>query len=184
MFTSTFYSLREIQRRDLGMVLQWRNNEAVRKFSYNDHEISPEEHEAWFNRLQNDKNRKVLIFEFENQPAGVIQFFDINPVRRTCKWGFYLGSDVLPKGVGKAMGKLALSYAFQHLGVETVYGEALATNERSTNYHAKIGFTEDGRYLDHVFRDGRWVDVILYSISLDDFFHTDEVTWPTAREWN
>ena len=82
------------------------------------------------------------------------------------------------------MGKLALSYAFQHLGVETVYGEALATNERSIGYHKKLGFSEDGHFVNHVFRDKKWIDVLVFSISLDDFFHQDEVTWPTAKEWN
>ncbi len=39
---------------DLDLILPWRNAPAVRRNMYSHHEIAPDEHQAWFERMQQD----------------------------------------------------------------------------------------------------------------------------------
>ncbi len=159
------FKLRSIQKSDSNFILEWRNSERIRSFSYNDQIIEVKEHRKWFESVKNSKYRKVLIFEADDEPLGLVQFFDIDLPNRRCKWGFYLGSDNLPKGTGSEMGKLALAYAFDHLGVERIDGEAISHNQGSIKFHQKMGFAQEGIIEKQIYRDERWLDIILFSIT-------------------
>lgn len=163
------YSLREIRREDLPIVLSWRNSDRIRNLSYNDREISDAEHAEWFESLQKSQDRVCFVFEISGEPVGVVQFFEIDSMSRKCKWGFYLGPEQLPKGLGTVMGTMALQHAFQFFEVDTIYGEAISHNDSSLKFHEKLGFRQDGRIERQIYRDGLWRDVILFSLSKLDW---------------
>ena len=47
--------------------------------SISTHEITEPEHGAWFAAARVDPRRRVLIFEYEGTPAGVVNFTAIDP---------------------------------------------------------------------------------------------------------
>ena len=51
MFEMNGYSLRQLEEPDLPIILEWRNDESVRKNMYTDHIISIEEHKRWYANL-------------------------------------------------------------------------------------------------------------------------------------
>jgi RimJ/RimL family protein N-acetyltransferase len=74
-----------------------------------------------------------------------VYFTDIDQARERCKWGFYLGTEGLPRGTGSALGYYGLSYAFAELPfVQEIVGEVLGTNLRSVTLHERLGFVEIG----------------------------------------
>jgi hypothetical protein len=52
--------LRPMREADLDMVRRWRNAPDVRKNMYTTHEISPEEHRAWWERISADPASRQL----------------------------------------------------------------------------------------------------------------------------
>jgi sialic acid synthase SpsE len=42
--------------------------------------------------------------------------------------------------------------------------EVIETNERAISFYKKTGFSEEGRLKEFVFKDGRWLDVIVMGI--------------------
>ena len=156
--------LRPMQESDLDLVLQWRNSDRVRRASYTDHIISRDEHLAWFERVRQDVRSAPFVFECETKPVGVVNLTDIDTDGGRCAWGFYVGAEDAPRGVGSAMGFCALEYAFENMGLHRVVGEALADNEASVRYHRRLGFVQEGRFVDHVLKDGEYRDVISFAI--------------------
>ena len=163
MFTRDNCRLRPMADSDLDTVLLWRNSDRIQSMMYTDHEISSDEHRAWFTRVSHNRNSRHLIFEYDGRPAGVVNVTDIDERNRRCHWGFYLGETGLPKGCGAAMGALALEFMFEQLGLNKVVGEVLAHNEQSMHYHSRLGFVEEGRLSRHVFRHGSFEDVIIFA---------------------
>src|SRR3972149_4277334 len=157
------YSLRPLLEEDLRKVLEWRNSERVRAFMYTDHVISWEEHCAWYGRVKESEAAEVLISEHLGKPAGLVNFSDINLAHSRCLWGFYLGERNLPRGSGTVMGLLALDYIFEERGARKVSGEVLDTNAASRRFFRRLGFQEEGRLRQHVLKNGRLADVIIYS---------------------
>ena len=157
-----------LEERDLAMVLGWRNNDRVRYNMFNDHIITMDEHLAWYSRLQQEKNDVCLIFEWRSNPVGVISFVDYDPEHHTCHWGFYLGSEPLPGGVGTAMGYLGLEYAFDQLSLDCLIGEALTFNKASISFHNRLGFRSGGT-VKKSRGSGFYDDAVIFSLLKSDW---------------
>jgi UDP-4-amino-4,6-dideoxy-N-acetyl-beta-L-altrosamine N-acetyltransferase len=158
------FKLRPIEERDLDLVLGWRNSERVRSCMYTDHIITPEEHRTWFERIGEAEFPSTMIFEFRGAPSGIKSFSQIDSRNSRCSWGFYLGDTLLPPGCGTVMGFLALEYIFEVHHFHKVCAEAFAFNDASIKYHLRLGFSEEGRFLKHVLKDGRYEDITSFAI--------------------
>jgi UDP-4-amino-4,6-dideoxy-N-acetyl-beta-L-altrosamine N-acetyltransferase len=159
--------LRLLTEEDLDMVLAWRNSDRIRSVMYSDHIITPGEHKRWFDRLEQTSSAVHLIFEFNSRPIGTVYYTDIDTVNRKCFWGFYLGEEGLPYGIGMLMGILGLEYAFVTLQIRKLCGETFAFNTRGVEFFRKLGFRQEGLFQKHVLKNDKYEDVILYAL-LDD----------------
>lgn len=163
--------LREATDADLAAMLAWRNQTANREVSNTSHVITPEEHAAWWARVQADPSRRVYVFEAQGRPLGVVSYFDLDPEHRTGAWGFYLDHEtVAAEGLAmtawmQVMGE-AIDQAFDVLGLETLTGEVLAHNEPVRLMNRRFRFTEGTPQEREV--DGRTISVIPISLAKAD----------------
>src|SRR5258706_10234550 len=105
--------LRPVQESDLDLILRWRNSKRISSQMYTDHIINQDEHRAWFANLKTQAWPLYLVFEWKQQPVGLVYFTDFDQTQNKCLWGFYLGEESTPPGVGSAMGFLGLEYIFE-----------------------------------------------------------------------
>lgn len=156
--------LKDIDENDLSLLLNWRNQEAIREVMFNSNTISWEQHNQWFNKLQNDDSAKSKLFYFDNIPYGVLNITQIDPVSNTCEWGFYIGSPTAQKGMGTILGYTALNFIFQELYIRKLSAQVFDFNDKSIKFHEKMGFTQEGKLRAHVMKDGQCIDVFLYGL--------------------
>lgn len=154
---------------DLHKVLEWRNTEHVRMQMFSDQIISLQEHLAWYDKVKNSENDIYKIFEKNGRPLGLVCFNQIDKLNGKCSWGFYLGERNLPKGTGMILGLLGLRYAFEEIQVRRLRSEVLAFNTASYNFHRKLGFNENGRLQKHIFKSGKYEDVICFEMLNDNW---------------
>ncbi|MDH5573371.1 MAG: UDP-4-amino-4,6-dideoxy-N-acetyl-beta-L-altrosamine N-acetyltransferase [Gammaproteobacteria bacterium] len=163
--------LREIQREDLEIILQWRNHPNVRKAMFTDHEITLEEHLAWWNRVKDDNTKLNLILEYEDKPVGVLNFYDMKDGE--CVWGFYLDNwternrQSLFK-IWDAMEREALDYAFNISGCKRLLGETFEFNSAVLQMHYRYGFKKHDEYMR--MKDGIMQNVIITELKSEDFY--------------
>ena len=134
---------------------------------YNEHIITMTEHFAWFQKVQKDPHSCHLIYEYQGVPSGVINITHIDPDNKRCYWGFYLGRENTPPGCGLAMGYEGLNYIFNELHLRKLCGEVFAFNLPSLNYHQKLGFVAEGRFKEHVFKNGIFEDIVCLALFAD-----------------
>ncbi|MDH5299849.1 MAG: UDP-4-amino-4,6-dideoxy-N-acetyl-beta-L-altrosamine N-acetyltransferase [Gammaproteobacteria bacterium] len=151
-------SMRRMENSDLDYVLVWRNSPETRKNMYTSHEITAEEHLAWFDRVQSDSSKQYFIFEIEGVPVGVIAYVDINLSSKCCSWAFYSGNTAV-RGVGSLMEYYAINYAFNELGMGKLYCEVLSYNESVIRFHRKHGFSVEGIFRKQHQFEGELFDV-------------------------
>lgn len=154
--------IRVMQAHDLPLILQWRNHADIRRHMLTRHEITQDEHLAWFNRTSADESRRLLIVESASEAIGYVQFSNVT-ANGAADWGFYIapGSG---KGTGFKLGVAALDYAFGPLSLHKVCGQALAFNEASIAFHKKLGFVEEGRLREQHFCDGTYHALICFGL--------------------
>lgn len=162
------YSLRELEEKDLELLLQWRNRDDVRKNMYTQHVISWEEHLSWFQKTKNDVTKKHLLFEKEGVPVGFIGFSEIHKINKTAFWAFYSG-DPTRRGVGSQMEVFALDYAFEVLDLEKLSCEVLSFNYPVVSFHRKHGFRIEGVFKNHFLQEEKRVDIYRLALFKKDW---------------
>lgn len=95
--------------------------------------------------------RLHMAIMLETEPIGEIILKNIDWENHHCTLGIHLKNDSLKNcGYGTQAEILLLQYAFDRLGMETVYADAILKNERSQHVLQMVGFTETGK--DDTFR--------------------------------
>ncbi|WP_347565285.1 UDP-4-amino-4,6-dideoxy-N-acetyl-beta-L-altrosamine N-acetyltransferase [Bordetella petrii] len=155
-------SVRRMRADDLARVLAWRNHPEIRRFMYTTHEISLEEHAAWFQRASADARKHLLIFEADGQPVGFANL-SVASAGAIAEWGFYVAPDA-PRGTGMRLGRAVLGHAFGPLGLHKVCGEALEFNERSVNFHGRLGFRQEGVLRDQHFDGETYCSIVVFGL--------------------
>ena len=163
------YNLRPVEDKDLEIVLEWRNSEHIRANMYSDHIINADEHQAWYNRIKQDRESSFNIFEYQQRPLGIVQFNNIDKKNNNSFWGFYLGEQNLPKGTGLVLGYFGLTFGFEKLELRKIIGESFVFNTVSVNFHKKLGFVEEGRYKKHILKNGNYEDIVSFAIFIDNW---------------
>ncbi|MEZ9525449.1 UDP-4-amino-4,6-dideoxy-N-acetyl-beta-L-altrosamine N-acetyltransferase [Enterovibrio norvegicus] len=141
--SSTTVSLRAMTKDDLDEVRQWRNAPETREKMFTTHEIKPDEHAVWFERVQRDDMKRFYVVSIEGADIGMVSFTDINQENRRAEWGFYKAPNA-PAGVGFVMLHAALNHAFDTLGLKQVDSRVLTINPKVLHLHNKLGFTQIG----------------------------------------
>lgn len=161
------HRVRPMTQEDLERVLTWRNHEDVRRYMYTQHEISLAEHTRWFERASQDSSRHLLVFECNAMPLGFINLHQIAP-GGVAEWGFYTAPDAT-KGTGRQLGQAAMHYAFTHVGLHKLCGQALAYNERSIKFHSNLGFQQEGILRDQHFDGQNYHDVVCFGLMASEW---------------
>ena len=160
-------SIRPLGQSDLSTILAWRNHPSIRQFMFTQHEITLEEHMAWFQKADRDSMRNLLIVEEMQQPIGYVQFSQVGK-DGVANWGFYVAPDS-PKGTGRKLGATALNHAFGVLNLHKVCGQAIEHNSASIGFHQALSFRQEGILREQQCIDGTRHNIIFFGL--------------LAREW-
>jgi RimJ/RimL family protein N-acetyltransferase len=161
--------LRPATDSDLDAILGWRNQAPNREVSINSHQITRDEHAAWWARTTADPSRQVLIYERGGVSRGVVSFFDLglSVERPTGAWGFFLDAEGLAD-TGQTLPawlevmREATAYAFDELGLDELRGEVLEQSIAVRQMNRRFRFTEGEPEIR--VSDGR--EIVVYPISL------------------
>ncbi|WP_113700388.1 GNAT family N-acetyltransferase [Nonomuraea lactucae] len=161
--------LRPATDHDVPAMLRWRNHPAVRAASFTTHEIGEAEHARWWAGLRGDPARLVLIYRHRGETdAGVVTFSGLTPGATSAEWGYYIDLAGLERAgeTLRAWGgveRCAIAYAFGPLGLTTLRGQVLASNEPVRLLHRRFGFAEVGTHRREV--GGALVDVVTVELT-------------------
>jgi UDP-4-amino-4,6-dideoxy-N-acetyl-beta-L-altrosamine N-acetyltransferase len=153
---------RPLAQEDLPMLMSWRNHPSVRQHMLTKHEITPEEHQHWFDRASQDTRRRLYVVEEACVGIGFVHFSGVEPAG-VAEWGFYAAPGAT-KGFGKKTCATALNTAFGKLMLHKVCGRALEPNIASVGLHRALGFCQEGRLREHIRMDSGYQDLLCFGL--------------------
>jgi len=113
------------------------------------HEISEEEHDAWWEKTSDDSSKLWLMFSHKVVDFGVVNFTDIDNDAKSAYWGFYLADEALFTShklskwmVWIGVEREVIDYAKKVLGLRQLYCEVLEENKAVIKLHEKSGFKD------------------------------------------
>lgn len=153
------------------MVRSWRNSDSVKKYMFNDHTISEEEHCRWIESLRGSQRSISFIIIADKSPVGLVSIVNINPNHLTAEWGFYIyDTSMRGKGIGSLVLYKILEYAFDVLNIEKLNCEALENNPDVIRLYKKFGFLEEGIRRKMILKNGVRLDVVALGMLKEEWY--------------
>jgi RimJ/RimL family protein N-acetyltransferase len=166
--------LRAYREDDLKNTVAWLNNPVVTRYLQNMRPWSIVEERAWLERVMRneDPSSLTLVVEtMDGEYVGAAGLMHIDGRNRSGEAGIVIGR---PEDWGRGLGTeallLLLRHAFEEMNLHRVMLRVYTFNERAIRSYKKIGFEEEGRLREAVFRHGAWHDVHVMAILQHEYF--------------
>lgn len=164
---------RAIEDADLPIMLTWINDPEAIQYFYNDEPISLPMQKKWFeNYLKNIETDKIFIIEEKKfkTAIGMVSIYHIDWRNKKAEWGrFFLEKSFRGKGYGKEIERKIYDYCFTFLNLNKLYCEVFEFNTKVIDSHKKMGSCVEGILRQHVFKNGKYQNVVVMSILLDEY---------------
>lgn len=153
--------LNTLTENDIELVRAWRNSKSVAKYMFTENKITSEQQKKWFDSIQDRKDCKYWIIEYDGRKIGLANLIDINQALQSCSWGFYLGdSSIRGAGIGSKVEYNVLTFVFDELNLNKLRCEVFVENEKVIKMHEKFGFRREAYYREHCVKENQKLDVV------------------------
>ena len=163
--------------------IKWRQDEATSDMVVGQKRyVSTDTERSWIlNAIKDHEAGRVLRFGITvgDSPClvGLIIVNSIDPVNRSCRYANILApGGVRGKGIAFAARLYVYRYLFEEWGMNRIAGHILAENLASRRFSERFGTTQEGVLRQAVFKNGRFQDLVIYSMLRDEFYEY-------YREW-
>lgn len=106
------------------------------------------------------------------QLVGYVDLFVERNHNRCARAGVMVGPDHMGNGYGTDALRIAVRFGFAELGLHRIDVTVLANNPAACEVMRRVGFIEEGRRRQAVYRSGAWHDEIMLSILRDEWHRT------------
>jgi len=115
-------------------------------------------------------------------PIGLVHLRALGPGFGTADWGFAIGSEFWGKGIFTEAAELVLDFAFDVLHTHRLEARAAVCNARGNGALRKLGAEREGLLRHAFFRDGDYLDQVLWSILAEDWRRRqqDTLAWRSS----
>lgn len=163
--------LRAVEHSDLPRFREWLNDPEVTAGLLVALPLSLADEEAWFeNMQQRSPSEHALVIEVRGEgdewaAIGNCGFHAIDWRCRTAEVGIFIGEKSRwNQGYGTEVMRLVLRHGFNTLNLNRVALEVYESNPRAIRSYEKAGFVHEGRKRQAMFKDGKYLDVLLMSV--------------------
>jgi len=125
---------------EIKMILNWRNDENIRKWMYTQDEISLQNHINFIENLKTQKDKLYFLIKKDGENIGVINFTNID--KNDIYFGLYANPTTKLLGIGRVLEEVSIEFAFNKLKVKKLKLEVFEDNIQVRNLHKKYKFKE------------------------------------------
>jgi len=160
-----YISYRQIERRDLGLLRDWRNLDEIRIRTREYRLLNMTNQEDWFENISRDRTNEMYLISIDFIPVGVCGLCHIDWVNRNAEVSIYIGAEYARRGgTGTAALKMLERKAFDEFNLHKIYAEIFSNNMPSMELFKKCGYIEEGRLKEQVFKGGQYLDSVFFSL--------------------
>lgn len=164
--------LMQLRREDLEMVRQWRNDPKIQQFMLSQSQITSEQQQAWFEKINSDPRHIQFVIYYKDVPIGAanlkVILGDSLQNAQVIEPGLYIYDDKYRANLLAFAPTLLLNdYCFDTLMAQKLRAVVKKDNIAALNYNQKLGY--------QVIKDGDLVEIEL------DKLNYEKVSKPLKR---
>jgi RimJ/RimL family protein N-acetyltransferase len=168
--------LRPVQRADISYFLQWFNDPEVTRYLMMYLPMTEMAEQKFIEDLGTSRSETQAFFVIEaiegekRRPIGSLNLHNISPKDHNATFGIAIGDkNYWNKGYGTEAAALIIRYGFEQLNLHRISSGAWSFNERSIKMHLKLGFKEEGRRREAVFKNGAYCDEVMFGLLREEW---------------
>ncbi|MDQ5969246.1 MAG: hypothetical protein QG579_403 [Patescibacteria group bacterium] len=169
--TGRIVNLRPLQKSDIPALTRWINDPDVREFVTNSFPQTEKREESWYEKLGSDEKNIVMGIETKDGVLiGTMGIHNVNWIDRTGTTGALIGEkEYWNRGFGTDAKMVLLEYAFDTLNLRKICSDVISYNKRSLHYSLHCGYRIEGKRRKHVWRNGKFCDIIQLALFKEDW---------------
>ncbi len=161
-----------IDREDLPQLRTWRNDWRIWKWTRQNDLINEVHHAEWFERQAKDPTVRMykLIMKAggDTHTVGVAGLTSLDWQNRRAEFSFYIAPNWQRMGLAKMGLPVLFAHGFENLGLNVIWGETFDGNPAAGVFE-KIGMVKEGTRRSFYWKDGRYIDAHLYSVTREEW---------------
>lgn len=169
------YKIRELERKDLAEINKWRNdNDLISSLTANFRYINQEIDYKWYDSYIHNRNNTVrcAIVNSNDEILGTAGLKNVDYLNQKADFFIMIGLKAnRGKGIGYFATREILKHAFYNLNLNRIELIVLESNKNAINLYKKVGFIEEGKKRKCIFKNGKFVNVIIMSILNEEFIY-------------
>lgn len=176
MLKGKLVTLRPVKRSDITHFLKWFNDPEVIQYLGMYLPMTEMSEEKYIEELGGTRVQTTAGFVIEaienagDKPIGNTGLHGINAKDQNATFGIAIGEkDYWSKGCGTEAAGLIIRYGFEQLNLHRINSGAFAFNERSIRMHKRVGFTEEGRQRQAIYKNGAFHDHVLFGLLREEW---------------
>jgi RimJ/RimL family protein N-acetyltransferase len=160
---------------DVDRYVAWFNDPEVTEYLSNRYLISREAEVAWLRgRTETMMSQTAVLFAIETLDGvhiGSTNFHEVLPENRKARLGVTIGDKAYwSRGYGGDAVTTLCRFGFDEMNLHRIDLTVHAGNARAIRCYTKAGFIDEGRLRDHLFKRGRYHDMIVMGILREEFY--------------
>ena len=168
------FHLRELERKDVPIINKWRNDpELIELLGAPFRYINLEVDVKWYESYMGNRGNAVRCAITENdndEILGLVSLVTINYVNQSAEFHIMIGDEQNQgRGIGTFAVQAMLNHAFNNMNLHRVELTVLENNARARHLYEKCGFVCEGRKREAKYKNGKFVDMLMYSMLKSDF---------------
>ena len=170
------YKLRELERADMPEINRWRNDaELISHLGAPYRYINKDVDDNWFTSYMSRRNNTVrcAITKVDDDfILGLVTLSSIDYMNQSAELHLMIGDrDNRGKGIGTFAVMEILNHAFYNMNLRRVELTVLADNFPAQKLYEKCGFVREGLKREAKYKQGKFVDMYMYSVLKSEFVH-------------
>lgn len=150
--------LRAVDDDDHEWFIDLHNDPEVLKNLTHPEPITRAQHMAWWENVSSDRSQLRLVFTVDDHRVGHVKFYDIDNENHSVALGADIHKMYRGNGYAKHMWALMLNMCFDTMKMNRVWLTTAAYNKIGYRVYKNLGFKEEGKFTQSLFRDNRYHD--------------------------
>ncbi len=163
--------IRILEERDLEAARNLHNDDSVLLLLTDIRHISQLEQDSWYESISRSRTsrRYSILLEETGEFVGLFRLDHLDLQNRSAMVGLDIAQTFRGRGYAQIIYRYLLNYLFGQMGLNRLALVTLETNQPAIELYRSIGFVEEGRARQAIWRDGGFRDLIHFGLLCEEY---------------
>lgn len=161
--------LRELKEKDIPFMMEWMRDKQITDNFQKDFSLYTYDDILEFIRKRSHCERHFSIVDQNDIYMGTISLKNLSFTHKNAEYSIVTRTCAHGSGLAYEATKELLNYTFYNLNLSRIYLNVLEQNMRAISFYEKLGFTLEGIFRKHIYKNGMYQNLKWFGLLKDEY---------------